>query len=83
MVDGGDGGLGRAVQVGPMKSTLKAPGSKLLKLEHEIMLSNFAFNFNLRRYTSVHDSDQALNALLRGQVVGSVGHCSPRHAHAL
>jgi hypothetical protein len=33
-----------------MKSTLKVPGSKRLKLEQEKLLSNFAFNFNLRRY---------------------------------
>ena len=37
--------------VDPMKSTFKAPGSKLLKLEQEKLLSNFAFKFNLRRYT--------------------------------
>ena len=42
---------GRAVQVDPMKPTLKAPGSKRLKLEHEKLLSNVGFNFNLRRYT--------------------------------
>ena len=36
-----------------MKPTLKAPGSKRLKLEHEKLLSNFAFNFNWRRYTPV------------------------------
>jgi hypothetical protein len=41
---------GRVLQVDPMKSTLKAPRSKRLKLEHEKLLSNFAFNFNLRRY---------------------------------
>jgi WD40 repeat protein len=33
-----------------MKTTLKAPGSKLLKLENEKLISNFAFNFNLRHY---------------------------------
>jgi len=32
---------------------LKAPGSKRLKLEHEKLLSDFAFKFNLRRYTEV------------------------------
>jgi hypothetical protein len=36
-----------------MKPTLKAPGSKLLKLEHEKLLSNFDFNFNLRRCNQV------------------------------
>jgi len=39
------------VQVDPIKPTWKAPGSKRLKLEHEKQLSNFAFNFNSRRYT--------------------------------
>jgi len=43
--------LGRAVQVDPMKPTLKVPGSKRLKLEAEKMLSNFAFKFNLRGYS--------------------------------
>jgi hypothetical protein len=33
-----------------MKPTLKAPGSERLKLEHEKLLSNFAFTFDLRRY---------------------------------
>jgi len=45
-------GPGRAVQVDPIKPTLKAPGSKRLKLQHEKLLSNFSFNFDLRRYTS-------------------------------
>jgi len=44
---------GRAVQVNPIKPTLKAPGSKRLKLEHEKLLSDFAYNFNLRRYSVV------------------------------
>ena len=39
------------MQVDPIKPTLKAPGSKRLKLEDEKMLSNFAFKFHLRRYT--------------------------------
>ena len=39
------------MQVDPIKPTLKAPGSKRLKLEHEKLLSSFAVNFNLRRYT--------------------------------
>jgi len=34
-----------------MKHTLKAPGSKRLKLGYEKLLSNFGFNFNLRRYS--------------------------------
>jgi hypothetical protein len=34
-----------------MKPTLKAPGTKRLKLKHDEPLSNVAFNFNLRRYS--------------------------------
>jgi len=42
--------FGRAVQLDPMKPTLKAPGSKRLKLKYGKPLSSFAFNFKLRRY---------------------------------
>ena len=41
---------GRAVQVDPFKPTLKAPGTKRLKLKHDKLVSSFAFIFNLRRY---------------------------------
>ena len=34
-----------------MKPALRAHGTKRLKLNSDIMLSNFAFKFNLRRYT--------------------------------
>jgi hypothetical protein len=36
-----------------MEPTLKAPGAKRLQLENDESLSNFAFNFNLRRCTVV------------------------------
>jgi len=36
-----------------MKSTLKALGSKPLKLKYDELLSRFDFKFNLRRYTEV------------------------------
>ena len=39
------------MQVVPIKPTLKAPGTKRLKLKYDATLSNFAFKFNLRRYT--------------------------------
>jgi len=42
---------GRAVQVQPMKSVLKAPGSMLLKLRPDGLLSFFSFEFNWRRYS--------------------------------
>jgi len=44
--------LGRAVQVDPIKPTLNAPGSMLLKRQYDGPASKFAFNFNLRRYTA-------------------------------
>jgi hypothetical protein len=39
------------VQVEPINPTLKAPGTKRSKLKHDYLLSSFAFNFILRRYT--------------------------------
>ena len=44
---------GRAVQVDPIKSTFKAPGSERLKLKYDEPVSNVAFRFSLRRYTKV------------------------------
>jgi hypothetical protein len=44
--------LGRAVQVDPMNSKLKPPGTKRLKLKCDILLSTSAFKFNLRCYSS-------------------------------
>ena len=38
------------MQVEPMQSKLKAPGTKRLKRKSNIWLTNCAFNFNLRRY---------------------------------
>ena len=38
-----------------MKPVLKAPGTMLLKLIYDEPLSNFAFNFNLRRFIMVAD----------------------------
>jgi len=35
-----------------MKPTMRAPGTKLVKLEYDKLISNFAFKFNLRRYTT-------------------------------
>jgi len=41
---------GRAVQVDPINSTVKAPGTTRLKLKYGKLLSSFAFKFNLSRY---------------------------------
>jgi len=43
---------GRAVQADPMKPTVKAPRAKRLKLSYDEPPSNFAFQFNLRRYST-------------------------------
>jgi hypothetical protein len=48
---GGAHAHGRAVQVDPIKSKLKPPGTKRLKLNCDIVLSTSAFKFNLRRYS--------------------------------
>ena len=42
--------VGRAVQVDPIKPTLKLSGSERLKLISDELLLNLAFNFYLRRY---------------------------------
>jgi len=55
--EGSDRAHGRAVQVDPIKPMLKPPGTKRLKLECAELGSNFAFNFNLRRYTTGEDGE--------------------------
>ena len=41
------------MQVDPIKLTLQAPGTRLLKLKHDEPLSSFAFKLHLRRYDVV------------------------------
>ena len=53
------------MQVDPVKPKLKAPGTKRLKLDHDTMLSNFAFNSSLRRYAV--DFDDLLSAAVVGR----------------
>jgi len=70
--------LGRAVQVDPIKPTLKAPGTKRLKLKYDEQLSNFAFNFNLRCYSSDCFEGRAClggTCCAISQTVGWVGYC--------
>jgi len=61
---------GRAVQVDPIEPTLKAPGTKRLKLKYDVALSNFAFNFNLRRYTEVSMTTCTSSARPRSEAFG-------------
>jgi hypothetical protein len=54
------------MQVVPIKHTLKAPGTKRLKLQYDEPPSNFAFKLKLHRYTSAFDA-------LRGAITGGQG----------
>ena len=51
------------MQVEPIKPVLNPPGTKRLKLEHEKLLSNFAFNSNLRRYNEVPGSPFSMDVI--------------------
>ena len=53
-------GLGRAVQVEPLKPKLNPPGIKRSKLKYDNPLSRFALNFNLRRYNWVYRAADAV-----------------------
>jgi hypothetical protein len=63
-------GPGGAVQVDPIKPTLKAHGFKRLTLVRDHPLSSFAFKFYLRRYSLV------------ATWIGSVSPCSASVARA-
>ena len=52
------------MQVNPVKPTLKAPRTKRLKVKCDEPLSNFAFNFNLRRY-KVAETKRVIHAEVR------------------
>jgi len=58
---------GGEVQVDPMKPVLKQPGTERLNLECDEPLSNFAFNFNLRRYTMVSCCRPAGGLIITGR----------------
>ena len=52
------------MQVDPIKPTLKAPGTKHLKLEYDELPSTVAFKLNLRRYTKERHLDLRIIAAL-------------------
>jgi len=59
---------GRAVLVVPIKPTFKALGIDFFKLKYDGPLSNFAFKFNVRRYTTALSklaAHEPLRALMR------------------
>jgi len=50
------------VQVDPTKPTLKAPGTKHLKLKYHKTLLDFPFKFNSRRYNMDNNYLPAMDA---------------------
>jgi hypothetical protein len=64
------------VQVDPIKPELKPPGTERLTLKCDKLLSSFAFNFNLRRYTTAAVCRDTHIALVGGgKGVVKVGRC--------
>ena len=71
------------MQVDPIKPTWKPTGTKRLKLQYDELLSNFAFKFNLRRYTAAAAADMtaavaakhALNVRDIARALAVVGRC--------
>jgi len=62
------------VQVDPIKPALTAPGTKLLKLNHDEVLSSFAFSFNMRRYSKEQvERDRDAYVARRRQEMRQVG----------
>ena len=55
------------MQVDPIKPTLKAPGTKRLKLKYDEPLSKFAFKLNVRRYTKDTDDPTGFNEVCTSQ----------------
>jgi len=75
---------GEAVQLDPIKHTLKAPGNKRLKLKHDELLSMFGFKFNLRPYYVVVCNDGHVapfyeNPLVGGDKNSMLGACAFAH----
>jgi len=70
------GRRGGAVQVGPIKSKLKSPGTKRLKLQCDEPLSSFALKFNMRRYSVAFPALRRLDAQHCSSSLDQVRRCS-------
>ena len=68
------------MQVEPIRSTLKAPGSERLKLECNDLLSSFAFKFSLRPYIAGLD-DSVKNFLTSVPLVADLRSPDMRDRH--
>jgi len=64
-----------------MRPRLKAPESKLLKLEHEKTLSNFAFKFKLRRYNKDVLGKRAMSSNMVVRAESAAGPGARYHCH--
>ena len=53
------------MQVDPIKHNFKAPGTDLLTLEYDELLSIFAFRFNLRRYIAEDHVDTSAGEMMQ------------------
>jgi hypothetical protein len=78
---------GEAVQVDPIESKLKPPGTKRSKLNCDILLSTSAFEISLRRYSvacSTHYTADVLGAgagVAAGAGIDSLGSAGPGVLH--
>ena len=72
---------GKAVQVDPIKTTLKVPRAKRLKLKSAEPLSNFAFSFTFRRYIVGHCGAAERVGTRRKMEARPCGYWGPRHHH--
>ena len=63
------------MQVDPIKSKLKTPGTKRLKPNCDILLSTSAFKFNMRRYSLVSASSLVYSYVIAGGATSLVGQC--------
>ena len=59
------------MQVDPIKPKLKLPGTKRLKLKCDTPLSDFAFRFQLRRYTLAGLADPKKEEARLGKQAGA------------
>ena len=65
------------MQVEPIKPTLKVPGIKLLNLKSDKPLSNVAFKFNMRRYTTGPEASSDVEAVVEMECEAGT-HANPR-----
>ena len=63
------------MQVDLIKPVLKASGTVRLKLKCDVLITNFAFKFNLRRYTLAHLTLRDRDAFFASETLRWVRRC--------